>query len=289
MLGLSERGKRRMAYGMWRYRADQVDEAIEMLSLTRENGIDHIDTADVYGGQSGFGGAERLLGEVRKRAPKLLDGAAIATKAGCQPGSPYNSSPDYLKAACDGSLLRLGMERIDLFYIHRPDLLAHPADVAGALDDLVAAGKIASVGVSNYTAAQIEALSRYLKAPIRVHQIEFSAGCVQPLFDGTLDQAMKKRIAVAAWSPMAGGRLGENGPAEFAGARGKLVELAGKYGASPTAVAIAFLQMHPSCVTPILGTTKPERLREALAAAKLTLARADWYGIVEACRGQRLP
>ncbi len=289
MLGLAERDRAQMAYGMWRYCADQVGEAMAMLSQARESGINHIDTADVYGGKSGFGGAEILLGAVRKRAPKLLDGAVIATKAGCEPGSPYNSSPDYLKAACDASLKRLGMERVDLFYIHRPDLLAHPADVAGALDDLVAAGKIGSVGVSNYTVAQVEALSRYLKAPIRAHQIEFSAGHVTPLFDGTLDQAMTKRIAVAAWSPMAGGRLGENGPAEFAPVRNKLAELAAKYGSSPTAVAIAFLQMHPAGVTPILGTTRPEHLREALEAQQLTLGRADWYAIVETCRGQPMP
>lgn len=289
MLGLSEQGKRRLAYGFWRYHADQIDDGMRMLALARENGIDHLDTADVYGGQSGFGGAERLLGAIRKQAPKLLDGAVIATKAGCEPGSPYNSSPAHLEAACDASLARLGVARIDLFYIHRPDLLTHPADVAGALDDLVAAGKIASVGVSNFTTAQIEALARYLKAPIRAHQIEVSAGRVEPLFDGTLDQAMKKKIAVAAWSPMAGGRLGEGGPAEFARVRETLGVLASKYGTSPTAVAIAFLQMHPACVTPILGTTKPERLRDALDSASLTLSRSDWYAVVEAARGQRMP
>ena len=91
-----------------------------MIAVARENGIDLYDTADVYGGASGFGGAETLLGEVRKRAPKLLDGAVIATKAGCEPGSPYNSSPAYLKAACEASLKRLGVPRIDLFYVHRP-------------------------------------------------------------------------------------------------------------------------------------------------------------------------
>ena len=289
MLEMSERGKRRLAYGFWRYQAEQVDEGVRMLALVRENGIDHLDTADVYGGKSGFGGAERLLGAIRKQAPKLLDGAVIATKAGCEPGSPYNSSPAYLTQACDASLARLGVSRIDLFYVHRPDLLTHPADLAGGLDDLVAAGKIASVGVSNFTAAQIEALARYLKAPIRVHQIEFSAGKVQPLFDGTLDQGMKKKIAVAAWSPMAGGRLGDGGPVEFARVRETLASLAGKYVTSPTAIAIAFLQMHPACVTPILGTTKPDRLREALDAAKVTLSRHDWYAIVEAARGERMP
>lgn len=289
MFGLSERGKKRLAYGFWRYSENEVEAAIAMLGLAREAGIDHIDTADVYGGPSGYGGAEKLLGAVRQKAPKLLDGACIATKAGVEPGVPYNSSPAYLKTACEGSLTRLGVSRLDLFYIHRPDLLAHPADVAGVLDQLVAEGKIASVGVSNYTAAQIEALTRYLKAPLRVHQIEFSAGVVSPLFDGTLDQAMARQMAIAAWSPLAGGRLGAEGPEEFAAVRAVLARLAEKYGVTPSAIALAFLLCHPACVTPILGTKQPERLREALAAQSVSLTRREWYDIVEAARGQRMP
>lgn len=287
MLGFTERGKTRLAYGFWRHSADKVGEAITVLSVARENGIDHLDTADVYGGASGFGGAETLLGEIRMRAPKLLDGAFIATKAGCRPGSPYDSSPGYIKAACDASLKRLGVARIDLFYIHRPDFLAHPADVAGALDDLVTQGKIGAVGVSNYTVAQVEALTRYLKAPLRVHQVEFSPAFVEPLYDGTLDQAMKKKFAIAAWSPLARGGLGENGPAELVRVRETLASLAAKHGVTPTAVAIAFLQRHPAEVTPILGTTRPERLKEALT--KVSLSHRDWYDIVEAARGQKMP
>ncbi len=289
MLGLSERGKKRLAYGFWRYGIGDVDKAITMLSVARESGIDHLDTADIYGGHDGFGGAEFMLGEVRKRAPKLFDGAFIATKAGIEPGSPYNSSPARLKTACEDSLKRLGVPRIDLFYIHRPDLLTHPADVAGALDDLVAEGKIADVGVSNFTTAQVEALARYMKSPIRTHQVEFSAGFVAPLFDGTLDQAMKKNFAVTAWSPLARGGLGESGPAELKAVRDKLVEIASRYGVSPTAIAIAFLTMHPAAVTPILGTTRPERLGEVVAGARLTLARREWYDILEAARGEPMP
>lgn len=289
MLALAERDKKRLAYGFWRFTESQVDEAIAMVTLARENGIDHFDTADVYGGASGFGGSEKLLGAVRAKAPKLLDGARIATKAGCEPGSPYNSSPAYLKSACEASLKRLGMERVDLFYLHRPDLLAHPADVAGALDALVHEGKIANVGVSNYTAAEVEALSRYLKAPIRVHQIEFSAGYVVPLFDGTLDQAMKSAIAVAAWSPLARGGLGEGGPAALAKVRAVLAALASKYGVSANAVAIAFLAAHPAPVTPILGTTNPSRARECIDGLSIALSRRDWYDIVEAARGTAMP
>ncbi len=289
MLSLSERGKKRLAYGFWRYAADQVDQATAMIALARENGIDHFDTADVYGRVSGFGGAETLLGEVGKRSPKLLDGAFLATKAGCRPGTPYDSSPAYVKSACEASLKRLGVARIDLFYIHRPDLLTHPADLAGALDELVAEGKVANVGVSNFTTAQVEALSRYMKSPIRAHQVEFSAGHVEPLFDGTLDQAMKKNFAITAWSPLARGGLGEAGPAELAPVRHKLAEIAARYGTSPTAVAIAFLTTHPATVTPILGTTRPERLKDVLAGTQLTLTRREWYDIVEAARGARMP
>ena len=289
MLGLSERGKKRLAYGFWRFTADQVDEAIQMIALVREAGIDHLDTADCYGGASGFGGAETLLGAVRARAPKVLDGAMIATKAGVEFGSPYNSSPAYLKAACEASLKRLGMQRIDLFYIHRPDLLAHPADVAGVLDELVREGKIASVGVSNHTTAEVEALKRYLKAPLVAHQIEFSAGYVAPLFDGTLDQAMQHDIAVAAWSPLARGGFADNGPAELAKTREVLAALAEKHGTTINAVAIAFLLAHPAAVTPILGSTNPARVKECVAALKVNLSRRDWYDIVEAARGERMP
>jgi predicted oxidoreductase len=290
MLALSVPEKRRFAYGFWRYREDEIDDAVEMLVLARESGIDHFDTADIYGGSNGFGGSERLLGSVRARAPELFAGAVLATKIGIEPGSPYNSSRAYLTAACEASLSRLRVERIDLLYIHRPDLLTHPAELAEALDGLVAAGKVAAIGVSNFTPAQFDALSRFMKAPIRVHQLEFSAAHVDPLFDGTLDQVMAHGTAVAAWSPLAGGRLGAADVATtpaISRVRETLQRISEHTGVPPAAVALAFLHRHPAPVTPILGTRKPERLRDCLKAC--TLSRADWYAIVEACRGERMP
>lgn len=289
MLALSETEKRRFAYGFWRYRENEIAAATEMLSLVRENGIDHLDTADVYGGPGGFGGSERLMGAIRARAPELFKGAVIATKAGVEPGSPYNSSAAYLTAACEASLLRLQIDKIDLFYVHRPDFLTHPAELAETLDGLVASGKVGAIGVSNFTAGQIAALARYMKAPIAVHQLEFSAAHADPLFDGTLDQAMERAIAVAAWSPLAGGRLGETGAPEFSQLRETLCQIGARNGASPIAVALAFLQRHPAPVTPILGTTTPNRLRECLTANALSLSRTDWYAIVETCRGRKMP
>ncbi|HVZ99303.1 MAG TPA: aldo/keto reductase [Caulobacterales bacterium] len=289
MLKLARPGERRLAYGFWRYQKDEIDAAIAMLELARSSGVDHIDTADVYGGASGFGGSESLLGAVRARAPSLFQGAVLATKGGVELGTPYNSARAYINAACDASLRRLGVERIDLYYIHRHDLMVGPAELAGTLDALATAGKIASVGVSNFSATQIDALKAHMKAPLTAHQIEFSPACVEPLFDGTLDGAMRDGYAVAAWSPMAGGRIGENATPEFAAVTAKLDEIAARHRATRAAVALAFLQQHPAGVTPILGTKTPERFRDALAAAECTLTRREWYDIVEARLGRRMP
>lgn len=289
MLGLSETGKARFAYGFWRYRAEEIAAATKMLSLVRESGIDHLDTADVYGGPGGFGGAERLLGELRTRAPELFKGAVIATKAGVEPGTPYNSSSAYLTAACEASLSRLGVEQIDLFYIHRPDLLTHPCELAETLDELVLSGKIGAVGVSNFTPAQVSALSNYLKAPLVALQIEFSAAHVDPLFDGTLDQATEYNIAVAAWSPLAGGRLATTDTPQLSRIHETLRRIGERLGASPQAIALAFVQRHPACVTPILGTKTPARLGDCLKANALSLTRSDWYAIVETCLEKKMP
>jgi len=283
---LAQAGKRRLAYGFWRYREGDLDAALAMLSAARESGIDHLDTADVYGGK---GASERILGELRKRAPSLFAGAFLASKGGVEKGVPYNSSAASIGAACDGSLSRLGVERLDLYYVHRPDLLTHPAELAATLDGLVAAGKVGAIGVSNFSVAQISALSRYMKAPIVAHQLQFSASHFAPLFDGTLDLAMERDMAVAAWSPLAGGRLGEGGPPEYARVREALVTFAAKYGVAPAAIAFAYLHRHPAAVTPIVGSRTPERLREAVQGASIELTRADWYRILESGLGSAMP
>ena len=100
------------------------------------------------------------------QAPGLRSEIVLATKGGIDPGVPYDSSPAYLESAIDASLKRLGVERIDLWYVHRPDMLTHPADVADTLARLVAKGKLATIGVSNHTVAQVDALMAHLPADV---------------------------------------------------------------------------------------------------------------------------
>lgn len=281
--------KARPAYGFWKYSGGEYETAVAMMEAAREAGIDHFDTADCYG-TDGFGEVERLLGKVRKKAPSLFDGAELATKVGVEFGTPYNSSRDYVIEAVDKSLKRLNVDRIDLLYIHRPDVLTHPRELAETLDALVAAGKAKAIGVSNYAPAQVEALSAFLTTPLAAHQAEFSAAHVAPVFDGVFDQAMARGLKFYAWSPLAGGALFEAENDERATrVRAALAKAADALGCSISAAALAFVNTHPAKATPILGTKKPDRLKEAAAAMSLTMDRAQWYDVVEAATGEKLP
>lgn len=276
-----------LAFGCWRFNGTDVAKGQELVETALDLGMNLVDTADIYGrghGGGGFGESEELLGKVLAASPELRDRMVLATKGGIREGVPYDSSAAYLEEACDASLRRLGVDVIDLYQIHRPDLFAHPLDVAEALDGLVAAGKVRTVGVSNHTPAQVAALDEYLEAPIVSTQPEYSAAHLAALRDGTLDQAMAEGFAVLAWSPLGGGRL-----ATGDGVRRELItvldELAAREGVDRGTVALAFVLAHPSGPVAILGTQTPQRLRDAQRALEVHLDRVDCYRIVEASEG----
>jgi predicted oxidoreductase len=278
---------------MWRLAGDDVASAAARVETALEAGINFFDTADIYGPDNGepFGAAEALLGRALAHAPSLRARMVIATKGGIEMGVPYNSSDDYLVAACEASLRRLGVERIELYQIHRPDSLAHPAEVAGALEKLRAAGKIAEAGVSNHTTAQVAALAAHMPFPLASVQPEFSALAIEPLSDGVLDQAMELNLGVMAWSPLGGGRLGGGGgtDARAADVIATLDALAQRHGASREAIAYAWILAHPARPIPIVGSQRPERIAASVEALNIALSRTEWYGVLTAARGEPLP
>ena len=290
-LGKSELGVHPLAWGMWRTNRDAAATR-DCVAAARDIGITLFDTADIYGIDSshGFGAAEALLGEVLKADPGLRRDMVIATKGGIVPGTPYNSSAAYLQEACDASLKRLGIERIDLYQIHRPDLLTHPAEVAEGLAKLKRAGKISAIGVSNYTPAQTAALQAWLDLPLISHQPEFSPLHLAPMTDGVLDQAMERDMAVLAWSPLAGGRIADS-PAD--GPHRTVIEeldrLAFREGVSRASLALAWVMAHPSRPIPIIGSQSPERIRSLKEVFKVKLDRTDWYAVLVAARGAPMP
>jgi predicted oxidoreductase len=276
-----------LAWGMWRLTGDDVAAARERIEAALDIGITLFDTADIYGSGTpgGFGSAEVLFGRVLAEAPALRDRMVIATKGGIMPGIPYDSGTPYLSKAIDLSLQRMGTDQIDLYQVHRRDFLTHPQEVARTLETAVKAGKIRALGVSNHSPAELSALQAFLGQPMATTQPEFSALRTEPLFDGTLDQAMASEMAVLAWSPLGGGRLatGESPAGQLLVAQGT------RYGVDGTAAALSWLMAHPARTIPIIGSQSPDRIRASLDTFKVEWTRAQWYAVLEASLGKRLP
>ncbi len=283
-----------LGFGCWRFTHESVATARGVLEAALEAGLTLVDAADVYGldwGGTGVGSVEGLLGAVLREAPDLREAMVLATKGGIRPSVPYDSSPEGLRAAFDRSRLRLGVDVIDLYQIHRSDLFAHPAAVADALAALVDDGIVRAVGVSNFTAFQYEALrGRLSERGVRLAttQPELSATELSPLRDGTLDLAMRDGVIPIAWSALAGGRL-----ATGDGIRPDLLavldELAHREGVDRSGIAVAFLLALPSRPIVLIGSQQPDRLRASTRALGVHLDRADCYRIIEASDGVPLP
>ena len=204
-------------------------------------------------------------------------------------GVPYNSSPDYLTAAVEASLQRMGVERVELWQIHRPDHLAHPAEIAKTFETLRAQGKVAEFGVSNHTTAQVSALQAHLSFPLVSVQPEFSPLAIEPLYDGVLDQAVERNLAVLAWSPLGGGRLASPQDERSRAVVEALSKVAERAGVSVSAAAYGWIMAHPARPIPIVGSQQVTRIREATQALSFTYSRQEWYAVLTAARGVPLP
>jgi predicted oxidoreductase len=284
-----------IAYGLWRFVGNDVKAARTRIETALDAGLTLIDVAAVYGldwGGSEFGESETLLGKVFADAPSLRKRTVLATKFGIIPGVPYDSGAAAVVRSCEDSLKRLATETIDLFQVHRPDVLTHPAELAEALTKLRTQGKIREVGVSNYNARQALLLQQFLSFPLATLQPEFSALNVEAAFDGVLDAAISRNMTPLAWSPLAGGKLADGVSSADPTANrvaGKLDDLAKQYGTTRAAVALAFVMRHPSSPIPIVGTQNPARIAAATDALRVNLSRTDWYALVVAAQGKPLP
>jgi aryl-alcohol dehydrogenase-like predicted oxidoreductase len=300
LLGKSDLIVSPLAWGMWRFAGDDVAAAQARCEAALAAGITLFDTADIYGPDNDepFGAAEALLGRVFAASPGLRNRIVLASKGGIRMGVPYDSSPAYLRAAVEASLARLGVEHIDLWQIHRPDMLTHPGEVAATLDALVAEGKIGAVGVSNHTPAQTGALAKHLKAGVISTQPEFSPLATAPLFDGSLDRAMKHGLGVLAWSPLGQGRLGDGDPrpgrrmepdSRTLRVMSALQDHGSRFGVGVAATAYAWIMAHPAGIIPIVGSQNPDRIAESADAYKVSWTRAEWYAVLVASLGEALP
>ncbi|HWX19639.1 MAG TPA: aldo/keto reductase [Candidatus Binatia bacterium] len=310
LVGVSSLRSSRLAYGCWRVAgtwdpAEVTDQSraagCRAIIAAYEAGYTLFDNADIYC----RGEAERILGAVLKEVSGMRERVLIASKCGVRPaGTPqpdcpqrWDFSAEHIIYSCEQSLKRLGLETIDLYLLHRPDLLADPEEIARAFSQLKSEGKVRYFGVSNFRPTLVTALQVACPMPLVVHQIELSLAMRAAFTDGTLDQCLIEKITPMAWSPLAAGLLGGGATRLLPGQRQYQPEkflpvvdaVAKARGVSRTTVALAWLLKHPSKIMPIVGSIKPERIREAAKADDLELTREEWYRLLLAAQGEPLP
>jgi predicted oxidoreductase len=290
-----------LSLGCMRIAEMSKPEIAQLIRTALDEGIDFFDHADVYGG----GECEAKFAEALDMNPRLRATMYIQSKCGIRKGA-FDFSKEHILAAVDGSLQRLRTEYLDVLLLHRPDALVEPEEVAEAFTILQASGKVRHFGVSNQNPMQIELLKKYVKQPLIFNQLQLSitnTGMIDAGInvnmeisasvdrDGSiLDYCRLHDITIQPWSPFQYGFFEGTflGNPKFPELNQKIDEIAAQYKVTNTAIAIAWLLRHPARMQPILGTTNPQRVKDACAASAVRLSRQEWYAIYLAA-GNKLP
>ena len=282
----------RIVYGMWRLGDDEntsPEHVLAKIDASLDQGITSFDQADIYGGYE----AEEILGNALSGSG-LRNKMEIVTK--CDIIAPvgryadarvkyYDTTRAHIMASVDHSLRLMGIDYIDLLLIHRPDPLMDHHETGAALDEVIASGKVRSVGVSNFRPYDWELLQSAMKNQLVTNQIELSVLAHDSFVNG--DVAFHQRIGtpLMAWSPLAGGALFSGDHPDIMSA---LSNVALQNNVDETAVAIAWLLAHPSRILPVLGTNSLDRIKGMSAALDVKMDRQTWYEIYTAALGREV-
>lgn len=289
--------------------AENTDEEIRSLVATaREAGIDYFDHADIYSPGNSTHGCERRFAQALQLSSSERDQVTLQTKTGIvKEGGPYyDFSHEHIVSSVEESLRALDTDYIDVLLLHRPDPLVEPEEIAVAFDQLATSGKVRHFGVSNHTPAQIELLRTAVTQPLVVNQVQLSlphaplltegvqantlgsSAHVSPDGAGIVEYCRIHGITLQAWSPYQSPSGTFVGSADYPELNAVLERLAQAYGVTPSGIAAAWITRHPAFIQVVLGTTRPERVREAVEAAEVRLSRQEWYELLRAA-GHRVP
>jgi predicted oxidoreductase len=290
-----------IALGCMRISSMSNQDIATLIHTALDEGINFFDHADVYGG----GKSEEKFAEALDMTPRLRDTMILQTKVGIRKGS-FDFSKEHILEAVEGSLKRLRTDHLDVVLLHRPDALVEPEEVAEAFTTLQDSGKVKYFGVSNQNPMQIELLTKFVKQPIIINQLQLSitnTGMIDTGInvnmeidssidrDGSiLDYCRLKEITIQPWSPFQYGLFEgvflDND--KFPELNAQITAVAASRGVTNTAIAIAWLLRHPARMQPIIGTTNPTRVKDSCKASDVKLTRLEWYDIYLAA-GNKLP
>lgn len=254
--------------GIWGEPEDR-DEVVRVLRRAIDLGINFIDTADSYGPEV----SERLIAEALYPYPGDL---VIATKAGFDRPGPdrwvENGRPEHLRAACEGSLRRLRVDRIDLLQLHRIDPKVPADDQIGTLRDLQVEGKVRFVGLSEVSVAQIE----HARKIVAIVTVQNRYSITDQAYNDVLEYCEQAGIGFIPWFPLAAGQLTGSGSA--------IAKTAAKYKITTSQLALAWLLWRSPVILPIPGTSRVRHLEENVAAASLKLDGTSLEALGESLR-----
>jgi len=241
--------------GIWGEPADRA-EAVRVLRRAVELGINFIDTADSYGP----GVSEEIIAEALHPYPT---GLVIATKGGYMRPGPNqwleNGKPEHLRSACEGSLRRLRLDRIDLYQLHRIDPKVPAEDQLGVLGDLQAQGKIKHIGLSEVSVRQIQ----HARTIVPIVSVQNRYSVTDRGSEDVLEYCEREKMSFIPWFPLAAGRV--------SGSESPIGRIAGRWKATPSQLALAWLLARSPVMLPIPGTSRVEHLEENVAAAELRI------------------
>lgn len=294
------------------YSSTHVDEAAAAIDAALGAGITLFDHADIYRN----GKAEAVFGEVLAGTAGLRGKIRLQTKCGIRLNEQglethYDLSRDGILARVNESLERLRTDYVDVLMLHRPDPLMDPAEVASAVGQLMAEGKVRALGVSNMSGAQIDVLQDRLETPVVANQLEMSLlkrawlestvlvnhaeGTDYSFPHGTVEYCARHGITLQAYGALArglytGAPAATPTPAEEA-TTALVAALAAEKNTTGESVLLGWLMKHPAGIAPVIGTAKPERIGACADAAGVagTMTRAEWYRLWVTARGSNIP
>lgn len=284
-----------------------IKDAASAIDAALESGIKFFDLADIYR----YGKSEEVFGVYLKEHPGIREKIIIQSKAGIMldavpSGSCFNFSYEHIVKSVDGILNRLGIEYLDILLLHRPDPLLEREGIKRAMDELFAEGKIRALGVSNMDYHQIQLLEAYTGRKIVANQLELSLlktdfvssaigfnndnGRNLDFQLGTLEYCMLNNVSLQSWGPLArgiysGAPLDEDTPKAVIKTKEIVERIAEDRNVSPDGVVLAWILKHPAKVNPVIGTTNPQRIKNAADAFKVNMTRYEWYELLNASRG----
>ena len=277
-----------MTWGAWgkNYTTSEMSNLIED---SLELGISTFDHADIYGGYT----TEADFGEAFNQSNLDRSMVQFITKCGIQYPSEqrplevkhYDYSAEHIIWSTEKSLQNLKTDYIDVLLLHRPSPLMDPKEIAKAFDHLKSQGKVKSFGVSNFTASQMSLLSS--ENLIEWNQIECSLTQSNLMFDDTLNYMSINQIGAMAWSPLGSYFKEDNNQNKRI--KPLLSKMCSTYNASEDQILLAWLLHHPANIHPVVGTTQKERLKDAVDALSIKLKIQDWFLLLEASWGHKVP